>query len=682
MTKRGITAASLALFALLPATAWAEPASIPEPIAPHLELQGTGLCAVTAESTTPLADFGSLDFPTYNQGMNAFIDSHKADRLEYVIRKLFDLSNNNTSGNQNSRGDFLDAVLPDCKSYGCDFVPNHILNYETFNDPTKAFGVRARGFLNVTPDLAGKPLHIAFYTDDAVSLTLWDKNANVYLPILHPGDPFAAAYRISENITFEKSGVYPVEILYFEGSEHAALEMTYFVGMLAPQNGQVSLTLSNKDRGGTLFAPESFFHTLSGEPSFPDLNQCQQCDRQFVNQAGNNGCVPGYYCNEAALCAPCDTAIFCGPTCSPCGGETPFCVNINGKDECGGCRDDYDCKVGFECDPIKHVCHECNDDDDCVKGDICVDHSCTPCANPDQCGGVSCNCCGVGSNGKQMQCVPTPVGKNEGAATCIECVSNADCETSPNGPICDLYTGHCVPELKNNSSPDCCGTGCAVCPPEFPFCLPGPVGTACAQCRHDMDCPIGEFCLSGECGACVRDRRCGLRCESCGGDTPYCLGSQIADNAFCVRCTNDSQCVGGKCNPETHACEPTCEASCAPETPHCDGQKCVECYADTQCPCGGTCDLGTNTCNPSCKTNIDCLGNEHCRWKEDAVTKECALGPMPGDVACGGTLADACGGMSIGDKGREPPPAGLIALAMAALVGRRYANRRSSRGAK
>jgi hypothetical protein len=35
------------------------------------------------------------------------------------------------------------------------------------------------------------------------------------------------------------------------------------------------------------------------------------------------------------------------------------------------------------------------------------------------------------------------------------------------------------------------------------------------------------------------------------------------------------------------------------------------------------------------------------------------------------TLADACGGMSIGDKCREPPPAGQIALALAALVRRR-----------
>ncbi|HLM76111.1 MAG TPA: hypothetical protein VK459_25570, partial [Polyangiaceae bacterium] len=77
----------------------AEPVSIPEPIVPPLEVQGTGLCAVTAESTTPLADFGNLEASTYNGGMNAFIEGKKKERLEYVVRKLFDLSNNNTSGN-------------------------------------------------------------------------------------------------------------------------------------------------------------------------------------------------------------------------------------------------------------------------------------------------------------------------------------------------------------------------------------------------------------------------------------------------------------------------------------------------------------------------------------------------------------------------------------------------------
>lgn len=687
MSTRRISAACVALLALLPAAAGAagNPVTIPEPIVPPLESQGTGLCAAIAMSTQPAADFGNLSDATYNGAMNAFIEDHKVDRVEYVIRTLLDLSNNVTLGGEaspDSYGDFTNSMTPDCAEGGCEFY--HFP--PPFNPENDAFGVRARGYLNVTPDMAGKPIHFGMWADDGGSLAFWDKNANVYKVITLEPVFFEPTWRSTETVTFEKAGLYPLEILYAQGSTHAALELSYFIGTfedfefpeayIDPEGKNVPLSTS----GFMLFQPTSFFHTLSGEPSFPDLDQCQQCNREFVNKAGNNGCVPGYYCNDAALCAPCDTAIFCGPTCSPCAGETPFCVNINGKKECGGCRDDFDCKTGFSCDPILHVCHECNDNDDCVKGDICVDHSCVPCTEPGTCAGVSCNCCGVGSNGKQMQCVPTPVGKNEGESTCVECLSSDDCL---NGQICDLLTGHCVAELKNNASPDCCGEGCAVCPPEFPFCLPGPVGTACAQCRHDMDCPIGEFCLSGECGACVRDRRCGLRCESCGGDTPYCLGSQIADNAFCVRCTVDSQCAGGKCNAETHECEPTCVPGCSdPAKPHCDGQRCVECYADTQCPCGGTCDLGTNTCNPSCKTNVDCLGNEHCRWKEDAVTKECALGPMPGDVACGGTLADACGGMSIGDKGREPPPSGLLALAMAAFLGRRYTGRRSTRGAK
>ena len=715
MTTRRFTAASVALFALLPAAALAAPANISEPIVPPLEVQGTGLCVATAATLSPGNDFALMtNEATFNGLVNAFMEDHKADRVEYVIRTLLDLSNNyapNPGVVPQSYGDFTNSMTPDCKEGGCEFYP-----FPPPWDPLlDGFASRARGFLNVTPDMAGKPIHFGIFADDAVSLAFWDKSKSQYIVDTQPVHPFTDTWRMSETVTFAKAGVYPLELLYIQGGNHAALELAYLVGTFNDiANTEFSSPPTLKDAGFKLFPPEMFFHTLSGEPSFPDVNQCQQCERQFVNDKGNGGCVPGYYCNEAALCAPCNTDIFCGPTCSPCGDNTPFCVNINGKKECGGCRDDYDCKVGFECDPIKHVCYECNDDNDCVKGDICVDHSCVPCTEASQCAGVSCNCCGVGSNGKQMTCLPIPVKDyanspacavtadcmeglvceiftdpatqtqkgacvaptSGGFSTCVECFTDADCV---NGLICDRMSGHCVTELKNNASPDCCCEGCAVCPPEFPFCLPGPVGTACAQCRHDMDCAIGEFCLSGECGACVRDRRCGLRCESCGGDTPYCLGSQIADNAFCVRCTNDSQCLGGKCNPETHACEPTCEASCAPETPHCDGQKCVECYADTQCPCGGTCDLGTNTCNPSCKTNIDCLGNEHCRWKEDAVTKECALGPMPGDVACGGTLADACGGMSIGDKGREPPPAGLIALAMAALFGRRL---QRSRGAK
>jgi outer membrane exchange protein TraA len=299
----------------------------------------------------PAADFGNLTAATYTSAMNAFFEQHKADRVEAVIRTVLDLSNNNENGLKQSRGDFTDAMTPECKSGGCDFA---------HTDPSTSFGVRLRGFLNVTADLAGQPVHFGFYVDDAVSLTFWNKNQEQFPVIVHPPTLFAATHRITETVTFDEPGVYPLEILYVEATEHAALEMSYYVGAFTDVSGTASQTSSLKEAGFTLFPPTSFFDALSG-PSFPDPNQCQQCAREFINAAGNNGCAPAHYCNEAALCAPCDTAVFCGPTCSPCGGDTPFCVNNNGQSECSSCRDDFDCQAGFECDPLSHTCNACED---------------------------------------------------------------------------------------------------------------------------------------------------------------------------------------------------------------------------------------------------------------------------------------------------------------------------------
>lgn len=353
MSNRRIFAAAAVLLALSPAAAGAEPVIIKKgPVRGPLDIEGTGLCAATAVSTAPASDFGNLSPATYSGAMTAFMDGHKADRVESVIRTVFDLSNNNENGLKQSRGDFIDAMLPECKIGGCDFA---------YTDPATAFGMRARGFFNVTADLAGKPIHFGFFVDDAVSLTFWNKNDEAYPVIVHPPSAFESTHRLTETVTFEEPGLYPLEILYVEGADHAALEMSYFVGDFTDVSGSVSQTSSLKDAGFTLFQPTAFFQTLSGEPSFPSLNQCQQCDRQFVNQAGNNGCVPGYYCNESALCSPCNTAIFCGPMCAPCGGDTPFCVEVNGNKECASCRDDFDCEAGFTCDPVAHTCDACED---------------------------------------------------------------------------------------------------------------------------------------------------------------------------------------------------------------------------------------------------------------------------------------------------------------------------------
>jgi outer membrane exchange protein TraA len=337
------------LLALAPGLARAAPVTVSEGAAGAVDGQGTGLCAASAVSTDFNMDFGTNNPANYTTAINAFIDAHTADRVESVIRTVLDLSNNNSAGLQTSYGDFIDAVLPDCKTGGCDFF---------VNDTTTAFASRLRGFFNVTPELANKPIHFGIYADDAVSLTIYDKTLAEHRVVVRPFTIGAPAWRLTNQVTFSTPGLYPIEILYAELTEHAAFEMSYFVGTFQDFERMANTVpiVQLHHAGFQLFAPTSFFQTESGAPSFPDLATCKQCERQFVNMPGNNGCDAGQHCNEAALCAPCDTDRFCGSTCSPCGADTPFCMNLNGNVQCAGCRTDADCASGSTCDPDTKSC--------------------------------------------------------------------------------------------------------------------------------------------------------------------------------------------------------------------------------------------------------------------------------------------------------------------------------------
>lgn len=349
MQLRRILSGSLTFLALAPGVARAAPVTVPEGVADAVVGEGTGLCAASAITTNPSQDFGLLNPNQYTGAINTFIEAHEADRVENVIRSVLDLSNNNTSGLKLSYGDFLDAALPDCKTGGCNFLAD---------DATASFASRLRGFFNVTADLANKPIHFGFYSDDTVSLTVYDKNFAAYPVIMRPAQFGTPTWRMTNEVTFSTPGLYPIEILYTQIAEHAALEISYFIGDFTdferPANDPPIVKLS--DAGFKLFPSTSFFQTLSGNPSYPDLGVCKQCDRQFVNQPGNNGCDAGYYCNEAALCSPCDTAKLCGPSCSPCGGDTPVCLNVEGSFQCAGCGADADCADGATCDPSTKTC--------------------------------------------------------------------------------------------------------------------------------------------------------------------------------------------------------------------------------------------------------------------------------------------------------------------------------------
>ncbi len=299
--------ASFLSMATLASTAAAGPVTIPTSTADALQGAGQGLCVANAVSMNPLADFppataaDSQNVSGFITGLNAFMEVNLATRVQYVQQTIFDLSNNQDTGAVKiSYGDFTNSMSPQCLIGGCNFF---------VNDTTTSFGSRFRGFLNVTAAFTGIPIHIGFYSDDAVGLTFFDKSGNAY-PVMGqaPYEGFPT-WRLTETVTFGQTGLYPLEIVYAQIGDAAALEMSFFTGSFTDIHisaNQVPIT-SLSTAGFTLFPVTDFFQTLSGEQSFPDVTQCEQCNREFVGQFGNNGCPAAYFCNEAALCAPCDS---------------------------------------------------------------------------------------------------------------------------------------------------------------------------------------------------------------------------------------------------------------------------------------------------------------------------------------------------------------------------------------
>lgn len=618
--------ASLISVGVLARPAQADSVYVSGPVGPVIDVKtkGSGLCIASSVSTQSGIEF-ALDESDYRNGINAFMEAQQANRDEHVVRSALDLSNHHTPVTSN--GDFV-GFTPCANKGGCDF----------FDDDDVAFASRLRAFLNVTDDLVNQDIHVGFYVDDAVSLTIFDNDGDRYPVVIRPPVLGAPTWRLTDSVVFEQPGLYPVEILYVQFVEDAALEMSYFVGKRADfeRAATEKPIIKLNDVGFVLFPADAFYHTVTGTPSFPDIDTCRQCDRDVVDQPdAEHDCGTGHYCNQAALCAPCDNDDFCGPGCTPCTEDMPFCLAPDGGDyQCFECRTDEDCEQrymmnGYLCHPENRTCGECLTDEHCERGDYCDNQTCTPCSSNERCAGNSCNCCPDSDDGTPRQCAPVDPG---GPPVCMECASDADCATG----ICDVQIGRCVQQQARNERADCCGSDCVSCPSDHPFCLPGPLGTACAQCRWDTDCDDGAFCQSGVCLPCNTDRHCGTRCERCAGDTPFCRSALTPALSICVGCEHDAQCPRGDCNPTTNQCDPPCTLSCAGDTPYCADDQCLECLADTHCACNGTCDPERYTCSSSCVSNADCSGYEHCAWNDDFDDKRCVLGPQVGQSPCTG----------------------------------------------
>ena len=624
---------------------------------------GTGLCIASRISTNPDGDF-DRNPSGFITSLNALIEAapsaaNSNSRVTSVLRTPFDLSNNNTSGDKLSYGDFTNAVLG-CPTGGCGFI---------VNDTSTSFGARVRGYLKVTASMTNVPVHFGFYADDALALVIYD-SSGAHQVLNRPVKIGFATWRGTNSVTFPQPGLYGIEVLYAEIGEHAALELSLLVGSFADfertANDAARIPLNTS--GFSLITPASLYQTESGRASYPDPNKCQQCSRQNANTAGNNGCDPSYYCNSAALCAPCDSAVFCGPSCSSCSASSPFCVDREGtfscvectKDsdckygrcdtatnQCGGCNTDAQCSNGQHCDAVAHECRDCLTDAHCGRGQACVDKTCQTCSAQDSCAGSSCNCCPGG-----LKCAASTPGASP---TCVECTNDGECA---DGKRCDVTNGRCVEKIAACNTSERCGDQCTKCPSDRPYCLDGQV---CVSCRSDLECGEGKFCLSGECASCTTDKRCGARCGACPSESPFCLTDGSTAGSSCVGCRQNADCgPGGTCDPATYTCSATtCAVSCG-EGAVCLGDTCVQCFADAHCPCGGTCDTALNVCTTSCDDSGDCLGTEFC----SAATQQCEPGRRkPGTEAAGG--APCCGVTANG------APSALALLMVAVLLARR-----------
>lgn len=682
-----------------------------QPVAPPPGQPGTGLCVASRVSTNPALNFPQ-DEASFPGGVNAFLEANPAARSTSVLRTPLDLSNNLPSAEEISFGDFKGAVAG-CPFGGCSFPIG-----------SGAFASRLRGYLSIPQEFVGRPLHFGFYTDDAVYLVIYDRSFRSYVVANRPPQLGAPTWRLTNSATFQQAGLYPVEILYTQITEHAALEVSVFDGSFSsgrferPANDPPIINLAAS--GFTLLQAFSFYHTESGRPSFPDnLGQCQQCDRRFANQPGNNECPAGYYCNGAALCAPCDSAAFCGDACSPCGLSTPYCLNRNARyqcvqctddaqcpngrcdpatNECRGCNDDGDCPTTGRCDTATNTCSGCNDDGDCGPGRVCDlptntcvqcnrDSDCpqgqvcatalkecrecntdAQCPRGESCSNHTCTPCSTSESCAGASCNCCPQGLKCGLVsgsslpTCVECTSDADCSS---GQRCDTANGRCTAELPSCGTSDRCGPDCMRCPDERPYCLDG---RTCVECRSDTECGNGRFCLSGACFSCTEDRRCGTRCEACSGAMPFCKSSGTAESSSCVQCLEDEDCgSGGTCNRATNTCSSGCSVTC-PAGRVCSGSECVECLADVHCPCGGTCDTATRTCSSSCNDGSDCLGVEYC----SPTTLECERGRQR-------PLTESTGGIiccSTSPEGTHSPGRGTAAVLLLTTAGLLFALRR------
>lgn len=647
---------------------------------------GTGICGAFRSSGNPNGTFAQqpANWPAtdtrqaFADSVNNFMDGPgtvaDGTRTDQTLRTVFDLSNNIDLSGENSQGDY---PSPDCgNTNGCPFPGSGTASL------SDGFATRFRGYLYVPPEWAGQIMHLGFFADDRVAVNIFSKTADPQNPfkkwliVSHGLDAGSAKYRLTNQVTFPKSGLYPIEIVHAQVFSAAILEFAIFFASGSDTFQDVDEPYNtNQTKLNPMFQlrytePAQFYQTSWGRPPYLftppqpppnnyDLNRCKQCPRanadwgQDPAPAGGKaaGCESDHFCNEAAVCAPCLVNRHCGASCQICTKPSPVCVpDVNDPDNAA----------------LAH-CDQCSTDGDCPAGQKCTANN--KCVLPP--------CCPSTPHSV------TPDPSNPNLRLCSPCAVDADC-TDPKFPKCDAKNARCTDQIPANNEDGKCGTtavDCKTVDGNRPFCLNGQV---CVECRADADCASGKYCESGSCKACTVDRHCGPRCGSCGtslvlntdGTTvvtlptnaPVCYSpDNTVDKAVCVRCVTNTDCGdGGQCDPATHDCLNKCDPPCA-QGLRCQGGQCVECFNSSQCLCG-SCDTTTGSCTESCHNNMDCQGNQCCSPGTDGIRK-CQPGRcagVAGGALCGCSVAPLAA--AVVDNNTLDPSGGEVSRSHGALA--------------
>jgi MYXO-CTERM domain-containing protein len=310
-----------------------------------------------------------------------------------------------------------------------------------------------------------------------------------------------------------------------------------------------------------LGTPETPLCATSG----PNTGACVECK--------DDGDCPAEepLCNtQTNTCGKCTTDADCAGT-----PETPACATMGtNAGNCVECTTNAHCPMEEPvCDATTNTCGKCATDADCpADNPVCdpTSKTCGPCTSNEDCEGTPetpvCAMSGTMAGTcveceSSMDCAaPTPICDTPNY-DCVECVTNADCPMDK--PACNTSTDTCVPVCKTDA--DCEGT------PETPVCATtGPNQGICVPCNVDRDCqPEKPSCdeATNTCNGCTEDADCGAQAPVCNvvagtcgpcsvtpqcarfPETPLCQTSGAAAGQ-CVSTDVNDVIAGGGCDCE------------------------------------------------------------------------------------------------------------------------------------